>query len=332
MNTRFRNIILTLLAAISAVGCEQIATTIYGPFGRSLSSVETPTFSPAAGTYSSAQSVSVSSATSGALIYYTIDGSTPTSSSAVYGSAIPVSATTTIKTLAVKAGMGDSTVASATYTITAASAIPRNGLLAEYLFDGNSNDSAGAHNGTANNIAATTDRFGNTNKAYYFNGTSSVVIPSASDLKQSFPLSYSVWIRQDSSLAYDSPLIMNDNYSSAYSGARLYLFMTGQIDAEYCDGLGQNSNNRKDYITNASVITLGTWHHVCLVFYSSTSVTIYIDGALASTYIDGSGTSLGYASGDFSIGQYFKGGIDELRYYNRALTSSEISALYSVNS
>ena len=79
--------------------------------------VATPTFSPAGGTYTSAQSVTISCATSGATIYYTTDGTTPTTSSSVYGSAISVSTTTTIKAIAVKAGMTNSAVASATYTI-----------------------------------------------------------------------------------------------------------------------------------------------------------------------------------------------------------------------
>lgn len=79
--------------------------------------VATPTFSPAAGTYTSAQNVTISCGTSGATIHYTLDGSTPTSSSATYSSAISVSATTTIKAIAVKEGYDDSEVATATYTI-----------------------------------------------------------------------------------------------------------------------------------------------------------------------------------------------------------------------
>ena len=80
--------------------------------------VETPTFSPAAGTYIGTQSVSISCATDGAIIYYTTDGSEPTTSSAVYSSAISVSSTSTIKVLAKKAGLTDAT-ASAAYTILA---------------------------------------------------------------------------------------------------------------------------------------------------------------------------------------------------------------------
>ena len=77
----------------------------------------TPTFNPGEGTYTEAQNVSISCATSGATIYYTTDGSTPTTSSAVYSSAIPVSETTTIKAIAVASGYDNSAVAEATYTI-----------------------------------------------------------------------------------------------------------------------------------------------------------------------------------------------------------------------
>ncbi len=76
--------------------------------------VETPTFSPAAGTYTSAQSVEISCATAGATIYYTLDGTDPTSSNAQYNSAISVSTTTTIKAIAI-VGSDESTVATATY-------------------------------------------------------------------------------------------------------------------------------------------------------------------------------------------------------------------------
>jgi len=81
--------------------------------------VSDPVFSPAAGTYSSTQSVTISTATSGATIRYTNDGSTPTSSTGtVYSSAISVSATTTLKAIAYKSGLTDSAVVTAAYTIT----------------------------------------------------------------------------------------------------------------------------------------------------------------------------------------------------------------------
>ena len=79
--------------------------------------VATPTFNPAAGTYTSAQSVTISTATSGATIRYTTDGSNPTSSSPVANGAIIVSATTTLKAKAFLSGANDSAVATGTYTL-----------------------------------------------------------------------------------------------------------------------------------------------------------------------------------------------------------------------
>jgi hypothetical protein len=85
--------------------------------GGASQSTATPTFSPAPGSYASAQNVTIGDATTGATIYYTTDGTTPTTSSAVYSGAIPVSATETIKAIAVAAGYSNSAAASATYII-----------------------------------------------------------------------------------------------------------------------------------------------------------------------------------------------------------------------
>ncbi len=76
-----------------------------------------PVFSPAAGTYTSAQSVTITSATSGAEIRYTTDGSEPTTSSSLYTAPLTISTTTTVKAKAFKSGMTASVTATATYTI-----------------------------------------------------------------------------------------------------------------------------------------------------------------------------------------------------------------------
>ena len=77
----------------------------------------TPTFNPKAGVYTTTQNVTISTTTDGATIYYTTDGTDPTTNSNAYTAAIPVSTTTTIKAIAVKNGMDNSAVATATYTI-----------------------------------------------------------------------------------------------------------------------------------------------------------------------------------------------------------------------
>lgn len=94
-----------------------IAVKVYTGFGTTKRTVATPTATPVAGTYTGSQSVTLATATEGADIYYTTDGSAPTTSSTKYSGAITVSTTTTIKAIAVKDGMEDSDVLTAAYTI-----------------------------------------------------------------------------------------------------------------------------------------------------------------------------------------------------------------------
>lgn len=81
------------------------------------SSVATPTFSPAAGNYIGAQNITIACQTTGAAIYYTLDGTTPTESSTLYSGAINITSNTTIKAIAIKEDESSS-VATAEYTIT----------------------------------------------------------------------------------------------------------------------------------------------------------------------------------------------------------------------
>jgi hypothetical protein len=90
----------------------------YASFASSVSTVATPTFNPGGGTYSSAQNVTITSATGGASIRYTLDGSTPTSTTGtIYSGPVNISSTATLKAIAYESGFNNSTVASATYTI-----------------------------------------------------------------------------------------------------------------------------------------------------------------------------------------------------------------------
>ncbi len=83
--------------------------------------VSAPTFSPAAGTYTSAQNVAITSSTSGVSIRYTLDGSTPSETAGtVYSSPVNISSTKTLKAIAYKSGSSDSSVTSGTYTINVA--------------------------------------------------------------------------------------------------------------------------------------------------------------------------------------------------------------------
>lgn len=97
------------IAPRSADDFEEVAAPV--------TTVATPTFSPAAGTYYEPLNVTISCATEGATIVYTINGNNPTPNSPVYSSPISISETTTLKAYAFKAGLDDSPIATATYTI-----------------------------------------------------------------------------------------------------------------------------------------------------------------------------------------------------------------------
>jgi len=97
------------------------------------SQVATATFSPIAGSYPGSQMVTVSSLTAGATFYYTLDGSTPTTSSTLYTGPVLINTTETLKVLATHAGLSNSAIASAAYTIAALGpALPSLGAAATY--------------------------------------------------------------------------------------------------------------------------------------------------------------------------------------------------------
>lgn len=88
--------------------------------GTGTASAEIPTFGPVAGTYTSDQTIAISTTTAGATIYYTIDGSAPSTSSTQYTGTISLAGNgtaKTIKAIAIKLGMTNSSTGSAAYTI-----------------------------------------------------------------------------------------------------------------------------------------------------------------------------------------------------------------------
>ena len=109
---------IALIASGILLGCaptdllNAVAMKIAGP-------VATPVFTESDGTYISGQIFSITVATGGATVYYTTDGSDPTTASTLYTDALtlPIDATTTVKAFGVKAGIYDSAIASATYTM-----------------------------------------------------------------------------------------------------------------------------------------------------------------------------------------------------------------------
>jgi hypothetical protein len=112
----------------------------------------TPTFTPAPGTYTSAQSVTLSDTTPGASYYYTTNGTTPTTSSTPYTGAIPVSSSTTIEAIAVASGYGPSAVASGTYTISSSTTATEVSLVSSANVDAIANNGSAVPGGGLDNL------------------------------------------------------------------------------------------------------------------------------------------------------------------------------------
>ena len=114
------------LLALGMIGCSSGSDDPIMPPVSGKQTVATPTFSVASGEVDSGTSVTITCATEDAKIYYTTDGTEPTASSTEYTEAISVTEAVTLKAIAVKDGMNDSAVASASYLIipTKATCVP----------------------------------------------------------------------------------------------------------------------------------------------------------------------------------------------------------------
>lgn len=115
--------IITKNAANTTLDNGTIGLSINNPVGVSSevtgNTVATPTISPSGGNFTTSVSVTISTTTNGASIYYTTDGSTPTSASSLYTSAITISSSITLKAIAILSSYTDSNIASALFTVSA---------------------------------------------------------------------------------------------------------------------------------------------------------------------------------------------------------------------
>ncbi len=116
--------LLAMVVSAAGAGCSDDPAVV--PVGDSgtpaadapvKTSAATPTFSVPGGTYATAQTVTIASATAGAKIYYTVDNNTPNTGSQLYTAPLSITSTTTVRAFAVADGYNDSSVNSATYTI-----------------------------------------------------------------------------------------------------------------------------------------------------------------------------------------------------------------------
>lgn len=194
-------------------------------------------------------------------------------------------------------------------------------------FDNTVNDVVGTNNGTATSLTYTN---GQVNQAGYFNGSASVSV-GAITFSNSFTIAGWVWI--DSTATNIQTVMANAGGGASTAGFRFFVntwnTKDGALNFETGDGTTGNSGRST---TNA--VTFGAWNHLAAVVNrTSGQVTFYANGNNVSSdtsIITNFTVNSGVYLGQMSNGVYrLHGRLDEMAIYNRALSSTDITVLYS---
>ena len=210
-----------------------------------------------------------------------------------------------------------------------------NGLIAFYPFDGNANDeSVNGNNGIVNGATLTEDRFGNTNSAYLFDGVNDFISVDHHDsLEPSYGLTLSVWIRNTHPLGKwgDDNVISKD--AKIGDLANGYLLRTGYPEDEIIIYAG---GKKPDHHNNVAGHDTNEWLHAVGTYTAGSQIALYVNGELMTADTGGVPSFIPYTHGQLRIGSafdgssfFYKGMIDDIRIYNRALSDSEVQELYS---
>ena len=227
---------------------------------------------------------------------------------------------------------------------TLSGAVDPSGLLLELRFDGNTQDSSGSGYDMTNfGAMPTTDRHGNPDSAYFFDGIDDYMRHTGASMTiNDFTLS--LWVTTDTFPNwYRYAFAIHSGGGGTNNGDRnigLILANNNQIGGRYTVTEGQNLPAVEQYV---DLTPLGSWKHIVYV-REGNEQRLYFDGALASTFTDSQST-FQLNNGLIEVGapNFWNGGwsqngrdqakwhgsIDDLLVYSRALDDSEIEALHT---
>jgi hypothetical protein len=208
------------------------------------------------------------------------------------------------------------------------------GLVGYWPFCGNANDDSGhGNNGTVNGATLTTDRFGNSNSAYDFDGLTSYISGAGVNLPQGDTArTVSLWVKTAGGFSVNTGGQTGAvfDYGTLENNKRFSVLL---VDNDFTNYFSAAYN---DFHPDSSIGN-NVWTNIVWV-YSATNLKLYLNGVPSST---GTISNLNTTGQNFvigntipnSIGQYekYKGAIDDIGIWNRALTPSEISQLYNQN-
>lgn len=217
-----------------------------------------------------------------------------------------------------------------------------NGLIMYYPFTGNATDVSGNSNvATVNGPELTTDRFGAANSAYYFDGVDDYIqLSGGVGMKPNFPMSISAWVNIRSNVSGVNNVFNNDYVDNEFNGVWVNFSATAgwYFAANTGDGGFPDPNNRQSKIATVQ-INMNTWYHVAAIIYSESNMRLFVNCEEVPGNYNGSGGNMVYSqTGNPVIGKgdgglslpptFINADIDEVRFYNRALSDQEIGALY----
>jgi hypothetical protein len=209
--------------------------------------------------------------------------------------------------------------------------IPTTGLVGYWPFCGNANDESGnGNNGTNNGATLTTDRFGNSNSAYSFNGINNWIQVANSSILNPVAITISAWIKPNDYYNGNASFIVNKGFDQNQGHYDLNIATSNQ---KLRFVLGPNI-----YSESNSVMNLNEWKFITATITGLT-MKIYINGVLENTVTQSTNFGLGSNIEDLYFGKmnsvnfpyWFNGIIDDIGIWNRALTQEEITNLYNVN-
>jgi hypothetical protein len=218
--------------------------------------------------------------------------------------------------------------------------VPANGLIGWWPFNSNANDESGnGNNGTVNGATLTLDRFGNSNKAYDFDGIDDwIQVQNDTTLNFSGDISISSWLNADS---YDLVSMIVSKHSPLCNN-NLGTFVYGIWDD---GGVGNFKTNFSaspiftagSYPNNNASVSVNNWYNFITTYSDNLQILkYYLNGTLVdSINIDFNITTnpfdLYIGKQDCSNTWHFDGTLDDIGIWNRALTQQEITALYNGN-
>jgi hypothetical protein len=227
--------------------------------------------------------------------------------------------------------------------------VPSNGLVGYWPFNGDANDESGnGNNGTVNGATLTTDRFGNNNSAYSFDGVNNYISTNYSGILGTTDRSVSFWAKQ--SQIFNNSLCASCSRKTIISYGSNIMGPSQIGNGFYCEfnvgltGISFDGNETTASYSTPFPVNDNNWHHYVYVMSSvtnSSSVKIYQDGILLNqlsyTYLPSAiintllGNNLEFGRRTFNQQNptYYNGQLDDIGMWNRALTQQEITNMYN---